>query len=180
MTKASFKSGRTMVDAVADTTEGASKPGKLPLILGIILALAGGAGGYFAVASGLLPFGSSAAHKTVGDDVADNHDQGPDALPDIAFVPLEPIVVSLNSAGSIRHLRFRAQLEVNTAYRSDVEMVLPRVMDVLNSYLRALKVSDLEDPLALMKLRAQLLRRIQIATGKGRVSDLLIMDFVLN
>ena len=56
----------------------------------------------------------------------------------------------------------------------------PRVMDVLNSYLRAVEVSDLEDPSALIGLRAQMLRRIQLVTGDGRVRDLLIMEFVLS
>ena len=53
-------------------------------------------------------------------------------------------------------------------------------MDVLNSYLRAVAVSDLEDPSALVSLRAQMLRRIQLVTGEGRVRDLLIMEFVLS
>ncbi len=53
-------------------------------------------------------------------------------------------------------------------------------MDILNGYLRAVDVRDLEDPSALIRLRAQMLRRIQIVTGEGRVKDLLIMEFVLN
>ena len=56
----------------------------------------------------------------------------------------------------------------------------PRVVDVLNSYLRALEPSDLEANSILVRLRAQMLRRIQIVTGAGRVNDLLIMEFVLN
>ena len=62
----------------------------------------------------------------------------------------------------------------------EVETVLPRVTDVLNSYLRALELDDLRDPLALTRLRAQMLRRIQVVVGKERVRDLLIMEFVLN
>ena len=57
---------------------------------------------------------------------------------------------------------------------------MPRVLDVLNSYLRAVEVSDLEDPSALVRLRAQMLRRVQIVTGEGRVRDLLVTEFVLN
>lgn len=77
-------------------------------------------------------------------------------------------------------MRFRAQLEVDLENQVEVEKLLPRVVDVLNSYLRALEIEDLSDPMALPKLRAQMLRRINIATGQGRVRDLLIMDFVLN
>ena len=61
-----------------------------------------------------------------------------------------------------------------------MEELLPRVTDVLNGYLRAVSVEKLEEPTALIMLRAQMLRRIQIITGEGRVRDLLIMEFVLN
>jgi flagellar FliL protein len=62
----------------------------------------------------------------------------------------------------------------------DVTAILPRVVDVLNSYLRALEISDLEDPAALTRLRAQMLRRVQIVAGPGQVNDLLVMEFVMN
>lgn len=51
---------------------------------------------------------------------------------------------------------------------------------MLNGYLRAIAVSEIEDPAGLVRLRAQLLRRIQIVTGEGRVRDLLVTEFVLN
>ena len=50
---------------------------------------------------------------------------------------------------------------------------MPRVLDVLNTYLRAVEVRDLEEPASLARLRAQMLRRIQVVTGEGRVRDLL-------
>jgi flagellar FliL protein len=59
-------------------------------------------------------------------------------------------------------------------------MLLPRIADVLNGYMRAIDVTQLEDPAALVRMRAQLLRRIQIVTGEGRVRDLLVTEFVLN
>ena len=89
------------------------------------------------------------------------------------------MIVSLSPAAQGRHLRFRAQLEVPSKYASDVEAVLPRVVDVLNGYLRALETRDIESASALTRLRAQMLRRVQIVTGPGRGNDLLIMEFVL-
>ena len=151
-----------------------SKRSKFPLILGLVLALAGGGGGFFAVYSGMLLSGDSgpAEEKAKAEPVG--------VLPDVAFVPIDPMVVSVGSAASNQHLRFRAQLEVFSQYRQDVEMLIPRVVDVLNGYLRALETADLEAPSALVRLRAQMLRRVQIVTGQGRVKDLLIMEFVLN
>ena len=163
---------------MTDTTEieetPAAKASRLPMIIGLVLALAGGGGGFYAVQSGLL-FGTAPqleeeAHHAVTEE----------PLPDVAFVPIDPIVVSLVNGGSSSHLRFRAQLEVPGEYASDVEHILPRIVDVLNSYLRALSPADIEAPDALVRLRAQMLRRVQIVTGQGRVRDLLIMEFVLN
>ena len=50
----------------------------------------------------------------------------------------------------------------------------------MNGYLRAVEVRDIESAAALTRLRAQLLRRVQIVAGQERVNDLLIMEFVLN
>jgi flagellar FliL protein len=51
---------------------------------------------------------------------------------------------------------------------------------VLNGYLRAVDAADLEDPAALVRVRAQMLRRVQLVTGEGRVRDLLVTEFLLN
>jgi len=174
-----------MTDAVVNAEEDATKPkSKLPLIIGVVLAIAGGGGGFFAASSGLLPFGQSAEHADVPAAVAapEGVDSGESAadIAQLAFIEMEPIVITLRKASGIKHLRFSAQLEVDNIHQAEVEKVLPRVVDVLNSYLRALELEDLSDPMALPRLRAQMLRRINIATGQGRVRDLLIMEFVLN
>jgi len=150
---------------------------KLSLIIGLVLALAGAGGGFYAVQSGLLFGGDSQAES--GEDGYDTSKMARMTnLPDVVFVPVEPIVISLSGQGG--HLRFRAQLEVQSGYQSEVETLMPRVVDVLNNYLRALEVEDLANTSSLSRLRAQMLRRVQIVTGGGRVNDLLIMEFVLN
>ncbi len=162
-----------MTDATAEEAAAPKPAGKKGLIAGAILALAGAAGGYFLTTSGLLPFG--AAPEVHGDEMANP----PKALPEVGFVDLPPVIVSVNATES-RHLKFHAQLEVNAAYISDVEKMQPRIMDVLNGYLRAVETSDLEDTLALMRIRGHLLRRIEIVVGEGRVRDVLVMEFVMN
>jgi flagellar FliL protein len=147
---------------------------KKPLIVGLVLALAGGGGGYFAVASGLV--------GGADDHAADPHteDVAAEALPPLSFVALDPLIISLPDGMGERHLRFGAQLEVVPEYAGDVEQLKPRIVDVLNGYLRAVDLTELRDPTVLGRLRAQMLRRIQVVTGEGRVRDLLIMEFVLN
>lgn len=165
----------------ASESDPPAKSGKLPLLLGLGLALAGAGGGYAAVSLGFLPLAGSEATAEHGKPERPGITGAePAALPDIAFVPLDTILITFGGPSTVSHLRFRAELEVAAAYAGEVESILPRVVDVLNSYLRALEVAELANPAALARLRAQMLRRIQIVAGAGRVRDLLIMDFVLN
>jgi flagellar FliL protein len=161
-----------MAEAEEPQEAAPKKKSKLPLILGVVLALVLGGGGFYATYSGLL-FG--AAKEEVAAE-----DHAVSALPDIAFVPIEPVVISLGAAAQNAHLRMTAQLEVAKPHEAEVVLLMPRVLDVLNGYLRAVEVTQLEDPTALVRLRSQMLRRIQIVTGDGRVRDLLITEFVLN
>lgn len=166
-----------MAEAVDPDAEKAPKKSlMLPLVAGLFLSLALGGGGFYAVYSGLL--GGSGGGDT--DTSADSGGQGGGhaALPDIAFVPIDPMVVSL--AGSGRHLRFQAQLEVAMGEEGTVSSMMPRILDVINGYLRAVTVEDIEKPTALLMLRAQLLRRVQLVVGETRVNDLLVTEFVLN
>lgn len=158
--------------------EESKKKSKLPLIVGIVLMLALGGGGFFAVYSGLL---FAPAQKPTEDELSALAEEIMDPLPDVAFVPIEPLIINLAGQGSgNRHLRFQAQIEVPSNYQSEVESLLPRIVDVLNGYLRAVDITELETPSALVKLRAQMLRRLQIVAGEGRVKDVLIMEFVIN
>ncbi|WP_270725528.1 flagellar basal body-associated FliL family protein [Shimia sp. Alg240-R146] len=164
-----------MTDSNVETEDAPKKASKLPLIIGLVLALVGGGGGFFAVYSGML-FGSEPASTASAETV----ETSKDALPDVGYVALAPFIVSLTSDGPASLLRFAAQLEVPHEHLDEVERVKPRIIDVLNGYLRALSAEDIESPDALVKLRAQMLRRVQIVTGSERVSDLLVMEFVLS
>jgi flagellar protein FliL len=147
------------------------KKSKLPLILGLVLFLVLGGGGFYAVYSGLILGQAEAAPH--GEEHASD-------LPEIAFVPLDPVIITLGEVAENIHLKFAAQLEVNGPMEAEVTLLKPRILDVLNGYLRAVEVAELSDPHALVRLRSQMLRRIQIVTGEGRVRDLLVTEFVLN
>ena len=98
---------------------------------------------------------------------------------DTAFVAMEPIAISLKPGSSAQALRFTGQLEVAPESAAEVAGLMPRVVDVLNTYLRAVEPRDFEEPASLVRLRAQMLRRVQVVTGEGKVRDLLITEFVL-
>ncbi len=157
-----------MADQAADIEEPRKSGGLVPLILGAVLAVAGAGGGYFATTLGLIGGEAGDAPQVV------------EEKPKAAFVPLEPLVISIGGDGRQRHLRFSAQLEVVPGNERAVTDVLPRIVDVLNGYLRAIDLADIEDTAALVRMRAQMLRRVQIVVGEGLVSDLLVMEFVLS
>jgi flagellar FliL protein len=161
----------------ADTpAPGKTKGSKLPLILGLALAVMGGAGGYFVVQGGYLPFGGGAESPAMASGTVE------EPLPELSplgFVPLPPLVVNL-PGDEERFLRFVGQLEVAPEHAGDVEALVPRVVDVLNGFLRAVEPREVQDPTALLRLRAQMLRRVQVVAGGDRVRDLLVMEFVVN
>lgn len=150
------------------------KRSKKPLLIGLVLAILLGGGGFYAVWAGLI---LAPADQAAEEEILDDPEE---PLPDVAFVPVPPLVVNVGTGVTARHLRFHVQLEVKKDAEDDVTQMLPRVVDVFNGYLRAIELAELEHKAALVRLRAQLLRRVQIVTGEGRVQDLLIMEFVLN
>lgn len=156
-----------MADAAADAPP-PPRRSKLPLLIGAVLALALGGGGFYATYSGLVSVplpGGGDAPSTLGDSV---------------FVPVEALVISLGGSGAGRHLRFAATLEVPRRHQAEVQQLMPRILDVLNGYLRAVDPQELSTPGSLIRLRAQMLRRLQVVAGEGRVRDLLVTEFVLN
>lgn len=148
------------------------KKSKMPLIAGVVLALVLGGGGFYAVYSGMLLSGGTGTEAAKAEEAA--------PLPPMAFVEIEPLLVNMGRSGGVQHLRFEGHLEVDPGHVDEVAQMMPRIMDVLNSYLRAVEVHELRDPAALIRLRAQMLRRIQLVTGDGRVRDLLVTKFLIS
>ncbi|MFD1913627.1 flagellar basal body-associated FliL family protein [Halodurantibacterium flavum] len=137
-----------------------------PLLLGCGAALFLGGGAFYATYSGMISLpGASAATAQPAPS---------------AFVQIPPIVVAVGSPVRRSHLRFAAQLEVDPARAAMVTEQMPRILDVLNSYLHALEPHQLEEAGALARLRGQMLRRLKMVLGEERVNDLLITEFVMN
>lgn len=162
-----------MTDANATEVDVPKKVSKLPTILGLAACLLGAGGGFFATYSGMV----------LAKDTATTQNSSPidlEELADIAFVEVDPIIVTLRPGSTNKHLSFRSQLEVPQIYSEDVTHLLPRIVDVMNGYLSALETEDFESPAIIVRIRSQLLRRVQVVTGLDRVNDLLVMEFVLN
>jgi flagellar protein FliL len=161
----------TMTQTDSEEAEAEPKKSKLPLILSVVLALVGGGAGFYLSWSGTI---LAAAQ----DDSAEAQEDTASPIDDVAYIPIEPLVISLRKPAKSKHLRFRAQLEVPSRYQADVEKLIPRVTDVLNTYLRAVRVEDFDDPAILVRLRTQMLYRVEMVLGEERVNRLLVMEFV--
>lgn len=164
-------------EEIEETEEAPPKPSLLktliPAAVSIIALGAVAAGVAF-----VLPGGSS---ETACADAGDAHTKmKTKSYDDIAFVNLEPLIVSLGPNANSEYLKVSITLETFNSEIKTVEHLKPKFRDVLNTYLRAVDESDLAEPAAMMRLRAQMLRRIQLIAPHGAVENVLITDFVLN
>ena len=97
------------------------------------------------------------------------------------FYDLPEMLVNLNSTGRRRNfLKMRVSLEL--ADEDDiltVEMVLPRIVDNFQVYLRELTQEDLQGAAGIYRLREELLNRVNSAVRPIRVSDVLFKEMVV-
>ena len=164
----------------SDDSDDAKVRSKLPLLLGLLLATVLGAAGFFLAYNRLLPgvvLGGAPGSESAGTAATA---AGPAEGRAPSFVPIDPMVISLGTSGRGRHLKFSAEMEVVPGLEQRVQALMPRILDVLNGYIRAVPLEELETASALVTLRAQMLRRIQLVVGEGLVRDLLVTEFVLN
>ena len=172
-----------MTDATVDTAAADDKSEKkkriLPLVLGLVLTILGAGAGFFMVSSGLVGgTPDNLDHAQSGEAMPAMYDS--DTPTEVRFVYLPPLVVSLGPEVRMRHLQFTAAIETVAGAEDAVAALEPRILDVMNGYLRALAPSDIEAPDGLFVVRAQLTRRLQLVLGEERMRDLLVMEFVLN
>ena len=149
-----------------DVIKKKGKGGLIIIIVGIVLALGGGGmAGYMGLLS--LPFGEQETKKN---------------LPDISktiFVPLPKIVIPLGENADAKYLRARFDIETEKAYAERITTLQPRLMDMLNTYLRAVEEKELSDPGRFQNLQAQMLRRARLVAGEAAIKNLLVQEFIL-
>jgi flagellar FliL protein len=153
-----------------ETEKGTRRGGVLPWIVACVLSVVAGAGGFLVASMGLL---------TASPQIATAEEATSSTKDEPTFLELDPTLIAVGGPGSVRQLRFRAFLQIDPKAGDAVAGQAPRILDICATYLRALDAATLQDPTALMRIRAQLLRRVQLLVGAEAVSDLLIIDFVI-
>ena len=146
---------------------------KLLIIVGAVLLLliGGGAAAYF---TGLLDPLLGGSEKTVSgsEPVADG-----EAL----FFDLDEMVVNLNTSGR-RQSVLKIKVALELASQADlvkVQAVVPRVIDNFQTYLRELRVDDLNGSAGLYRLREELLTRVNVAVQPAKVNAILFKEMLI-
>lgn len=170
-----------MAEATEDQTEAAEgdnapkKQGLKGLLLALLPALLLGGGAFFATYTGMatLPFGGAA-------ETSESKKTKPEPKSfDVAYLELDELVVPLSPRARSRFLVFQASIEAAPEDIPALEQIRPRILDVFNTYLRAIEEKELDEPSAMALLRARLLRRLGVVAAPVAPKDLLITTFVL-
>jgi flagellar FliL protein len=165
-----------MVAGYANPLKILKLPLKLQLVAGagIVVLLAGiGAGVYFLGPSS----GSTAedAEKSVQTQVAN--------LPpaQAAFFDVPDIIVNIQTPDSTpAYLKLSVSLELEKIEaKAAIEPVLPRIIDQFQTYLRELRVEDLRGSAGVMRLKEELLRRVNLAVAPTPVRDVLLKEMIV-
>ncbi|MEL7464228.1 MAG: flagellar basal body-associated FliL family protein [Pseudomonadota bacterium] len=160
-------------DVGEEIEEDAKPKGGLKRLAPLILApliLAGG--GFYVTYAGMLGGDETAEAKS------EEEAKPKVSLDEMAYMELDEMVVPLAPSARSRVLIFQASLEVGPDELSEIEKLRPRLLDVLNTYLRVVDHEALEEPSAMPLLRARLLRRLSVVAAPIEPRDILITTFV--
>jgi flagellar protein FliL len=98
------------------------------------------------------------------------------------FVDLPDILVNLSSTGNDRtqYLKVKVVLEVpDDAVKTQIEPLMPRLMDTFQTYLRELRATDLDGSAGLYRLKEELTRRVNAAIAPERINAVLFKEIVV-
>ena len=161
---------------------GSSGGNKKKLIMILIpLLLVFGAGGalYFTgMADKIMGlFHKKEAAVPVAEDSAKPGQPAPAAV----FYDLPEILVNLNSSGRKQNfLKIRVSLELESPLDvPKIESVMPRIIDNFQVYLRELRIEDLQGSAGLLRLREELLTRVNSSVKPAKVNDVLFKEMLV-
>lgn len=167
----------------SEEEEGSESEGKKKRLSGKALVLRfvlpallvfGGAGG--AIVSGALD-----GVLGGGDPVAEGEAAEEVEPVDVVYYELPEMLVNLNGSGRRTHyLKLSVSLELTDP--NDIphlEMVLPRIIDNFQVYLRELRVEDLQGSAGLYRLREELLTRVSLAAAPAKIHDVLFKEMLI-
>jgi len=97
------------------------------------------------------------------------------------FFDLPELLVNLNAPGRrTNFLKISISLELSAdADIKQLEVVMPRIVDSFQVYLRELRVTDLKGSAGIYRLREDLLRRVNEAARPVKINDVLFKEVLI-
>jgi flagellar protein FliL len=167
----------TDADTGAETHEAPKKRfGKKMILIaggaGLVLFLALAAGAYYFFFSGP----SDADKPKMAGNVA-----LPLVPPQVVFYDMPAIVVNIQSAdSSTAYLKLSVALELAAPEeKPGIQALMPRIVDQFQGYLRELRVDDLHGSAGVLRVKEELLRRINAAAAPYPVRDVLLKEMIV-
>jgi flagellar FliL protein len=172
-----------------ETPEGAEgaaaepKKGFVKKLLGnrklLIISAAGLLVVLLGTSAGLYFFVFSATPKA--DTKIVNGEPVPVTPPQVAFYDVPDIIVNIQSAdGSPAYLKLATSLELNSEdEKAGMTVLMPRIVDQFQGYLRELRIDDLKGSAGVLRLKEELLRRINVAAAPYHVRDVLLKEMIV-
>jgi len=139
---------------------------------GLVVLLALGAGAYLFFFSGPAP---SEKPKMAGNVVL------PLVPPSVVFYDLPDIVVNSQSSDPTpAYLKLSVALELAAPEeKPGIQALMPRIVDQFQSYLRELRIEDLHGSAGVVRMKEELLRRINVAAAPYPVRDVLLKEMIV-
>jgi flagellar FliL protein len=136
----------------------------------LLLALVGGGAGAYFLFSGSGDAASAAKAENA-----------PITPPKVAFSDMQDILVNIQSAdGAPAYLKLSVSLELNNAEeKAAIQPLMPRITDQFQAYLRELRLSDLKGSAGVLRLKEELLRRVNVAAAPYHVRDVLLKQMLV-
>ncbi|HUO89793.1 MAG TPA: flagellar basal body-associated FliL family protein [Rhizomicrobium sp.] len=159
----------------------APKQGLVKKLLGNKLILFGGAGAILLLLLGggayFFFFSASPAPEAnvAGGEVL------PPTPPSVAFYDVPDIIVNIQGADSApAYLKLSVSLELYSAEeKPGLQALMPRVVDQFQGYLRELRMDDLKGSAGVVRLKEELLRRVNVSAAPYRVRDVLLKQVIV-
>jgi flagellar FliL protein len=143
------------------------------VVVPILLVIGAAAGAYF---SGLL---DPLLHSTKSEKKVE--EEKPKEIHAAVFYDLPEILVNLNTSGRKQNfLKIRISLELESPLDvPKIEGVMPRIIDNFQVYLRELRIEDLQGSAGMLRLREELLTRVNNAVKPAKVNDVLFKEMLV-
>lgn len=148
-----------------------SQKKKTPLLIGLIAGLVVAAGSGVAVWKFVLQ-GSPEAH-------AEKPHQETIAKPESLMVHLDPFIVNLFDEQGIRYLKLSLDVEFEGCTEEEVDKSVPKVRDSLIILLSSKKYDEIGSIEGKIRLREEILYRLNRIMGEGKAKDVYFTDFVV-